>query len=1095
MKKKGKLGGQSAKIPPIFKTLIIMKLSIILVSFVSLSVSFASSYAQETKLNIQISNGNLKEIFKNIESQSEFSFMYDNTVINVERQLSISAKNQTINQILDKVLDKKEVQYQIIDRHIVLLPAKENQQERTISGNVTSEEDQGGLPGVNVIIKGTTQGTVTDINGSYSLAVPRENAILVFSSVGFIQEEVTVGNQSVIDLVLTPDITSLDEIVVIGYGSVRKKDLTGSVASLKSDNFADGAPLAPEQILQGKVAGVSIVQASGAPGAASKVRIRGNSSVSAGNNPLYVVDGVPLQFGSANLNIRVGSVNSTPLSSEASNPLNFINPRDIESIDILKDASATAIYGSRGANGVIIITTKNQAGSGDIVTYDGYVGFSSVPENLPFLNASEYRKFADDNGLPYSDEGVDTYWQDEIFRTGVSQNHNLSFAGGSAKSNFRASFGYSNEEGVLLSSALKKYTSRINGTHKAFNDKLTLGLTMAYSKLEDDKTPISSNIGNEGGNILKDGLRWAPTLPVRNADGSYYQIGELRINPVSWVDVSDETDINVFLGNLSLSYDILESLKFNVDVGHSYEAVNRYTSIPDSHPAGMNEGGSSSISKFQNGTLLSEFNLTYDKQITANSRLTALLGYSFQRFETENTFTRANQFVSTSVKWNLMQSGNVLENTSFKEANRLSSYYGRLNYKLSERYLFTFTLRRDGSSRFGGNNKWGTFPSGAIGWNISEEAFMSAKNISNLKLRVGYGITGNQEIPNYLYEEQLGISGSSIYYLNGQAIPAVVPTNYANPNLQWEETAQLNIGLDFGFFNQRIYGSIDVYDKRTDNLLLSFSTAAPSVVSSQWANVGEVSNKGVELGLNAVVIKGSNFQWTTNINFTKNKNEVTSLSNEEFSREEIRYGSGSGVVANGVNIKIIKPGLPLGTFYGKQFTGFDADGLETYLDVDGVDGADEVVIGQSEPDIFYGFNNNFSFKNFDASINFNGVTGIDIYNNTEAEFSYPASAPGVNVLRSTLTTEASRQQNAEFSSRWIQNASFLRLDNLSIGYNFNVSNVSFIKNARVYVAGKNLLVITDYTGWDPEVSTRSAGIDYLSYPRPRVFMIGGTITF
>jgi iron complex outermembrane receptor protein len=1050
----------------------------------------SGSYSQTTQLNLKLEGATVKEVLLEIEDQSEFYFLYNSELIDVTREVDISVRNKKVDNVLAQLFDEDDVTVVINDRHIVLSPADESsQQQQSVSGKVTDESGEP-LPGVAVVIKGTTSGTVTDIDGNYSIPNVPNDATLAFSFIGMRTQEILVGNQTSINVTLAASTIGLDEIVAIGYGTTNRKSVTGSISTIKSDDFVDGLAMAPEQLLNGKVAGVSIVQASGAPGAASTVRIRGSSSISAGNNPLYVVDGIPLQFGSANRSVKIGSTNSTPFTDEVSNPLNIINASDIESIDILKDASATAIYGSRGANGVIIITTKNRGRGGDFVSYSGYTSFSSVPKQLPFLNATEYRKYANDNGLPFSDEGADTYWQDEIFRTGISQNHNISFAGGSATSNFRASFGYSDEQGVILSSDLKKYTGRINGMHKALDGKLNIGLTMAYSVIDDDKTPISYTVDGEGGNIMKDGLRWAPTLPVRRDDGSYYQIGELRVNPVSWVDLTDESKTNMFLGNISLSYDIFESLKFNLDLGYSSEARNRYTSVPDSHPKGENEGGSASISKFQNGTVLTESNFTYDKQITDNSQLTALLGYSFQRFETENTFTHSNQFVSTATQWNLMQSGTILSNTSFKQANRLASYYARVNYKVLDKYLFTATIRRDGSSRFGGNNKWGTFPSGALAWNIADEDFV-AESISNLKLRLGYGITGNQELPNYLYMEQLGIGGSAIYYLNGIAVPAVAPTNYANPDLKWEQTAQTNIGIDFGFFDERISGSIDVYNKTTNDLLLSFSTAAPSVVGNQWANVGEVNNKGIEVNLSGVVVDGSDFTWRTNFNIAKNKNEVISLSNDVFSREEIRNGNGHGVVANKARIKIIKPGLPLGTFYGKQFTGFDADGLETYLDVDGEEGADEVAIGQIAPDYTFGFNNSFTYKKFDASVNFRGVTGNDIYNNTEAEFSYPSSAPGVNVLRSVLTSEASREQNAEFSSRWIQNGSFLRLDNASIGYNFNISS----KKARIYVSGKNLFVITKYTGFDPEVSTASAGIDYLAYPRPRVFIIGANISF
>lgn len=966
-------------------------------------------------------------------------------------------------------------------------------QDKLITGTITDTTGEP-LPGVNVIVKGTTNGTGADFDGNFSLTAT-EGQTLTFTSLGYRTKEVLITASTTYDVVMEEDSSQLDEVVVVGYGTQRRKDVTGAVASLKAESFVDALPVAPEQLLQGRIAGVNIVQSSGQPGASSTVRIRGTSSISAGNSPLYVVDGVPLQFGSANNAVRTVTSGSSPLSEEAINPLSLINPADIESIDVLKDASATAIYGSRGANGVIVITTKNKGKFGEFLTYDSYTGLSVVPEQLPFLSASEYRDYATSNGLPFSDSGANTNWQKEVFRTAITQNHNVSFAGGSQTTNITASLGYNNQEGTLLNSVLKKYTARLNANHTTLDGKLNLGVNLTYANIDETRAAINSNIGDEGGNILKDALRWAPTLPVRNEDGSYYQIGALRVNPVSWQDVTDESASSLLLGNMNASYTIIDGLKLATSVGHSSENVSRFTNIPSTHPAGEGQGGTASISKYKNTNILSETTLTYDTAIGSDSQLTLLAGYSFQRFVTENTFTSANNFVSDATEWNLIQSGTVQSNTSFKDANRLSSYYGRLNYKLKDRYLLTFTLRRDGSSRFGGNNKWGTFPSGALAWNMADEQFLQDTKISNLKLRLGYGITGNQEIPNNLYREQLSIAGSAIYVFGGQAIPSVLPTNFQNPNLKWEETSQLNFGVDFGLFDQRLYGSVDYYIKNTTDLLLQFSTAAPSVVATQWANVGEVENKGLEINLNADVIDKDDFLWSSNINFSTNKNEVISLSNENFQRDEIRTSSGSGVVGNNALTKIIKPGLPLNTFYGWQFTGYDADGMETYLDEDGEEGADEVVIGDANPDWTFGFNNTFKYKNLDMSINLRGVAGNDIYNNTAAEFSYVSQTPGVNVLRSALNTGASRDQTAQYSSQWLEDGSYLRLDNLSIGYNFNVSKVNFLKKARIYVTGRNLFVITNYSGYDPEVRTRSVGIDYLVYPRPRTYQIGTSISF
>lgn len=918
-------------------------------------------------------------------------------------------------------------------------------QQNPVTGKVTSSDGMP-IPGVNIIQKGTSNGVVTDFDGIYSIVLEEDaDQVLVYSFIGFQSKEEAVNKRSNIDVTLS-DGGSLDEVVVIGYGTQKRSDVTGAISSISAESIQDAPPVAPEQILQGKVTGVNIVQNSGQPGAASTVRIRGISSISAGNNPLYVVDGVPLQFGSANNSVQLGSQGgTTAFSNEVANPLNIINPADIQSIDVLKDASATAIYGSRGANGVIIITTKNKEGLGETITYDNYFGIANVRETLPFLSAAQYREYAESINEPYPDLGANTNWQEEIFRSAFSQNHNLSFSGGSKTTKFRASFGYTSQEGVILSNELKKYTGRFNGTHRALDDRLRIGINMTYANLEDDKVAISSSINNEGGNILKDALRWAPTLPVYNDDGSFYQVGELRINPVSWVEVEDLNQTDYFIGNTDVKFDLLESLTFGLNLGYSNERVDRYTLAPETHPSAESEGGRASISKFKNTTALIETTLNYDKQINEDNYLSMLVGYSFQRFQNENTFTQANQFVSTATKWNLIQSGNTLANTSFKEANRLASYYGRINYKLKDRYLLTFTLRRDGSSRFGENNRWGTFPSGAFAYNISNEDFMEGSEISNLKFRLGYGITGNQEIPNNLYREQLSISGSSVYVFGGQAVPSVLPTNYANPDLQWEETSQFNIGVDFGIFDQRLTGTIDYYQKQTDNLLLNFSTAAPSVVTSQWANVGAVENKGFEFGITGDIFSSDDFSWTSNLNFSTNKNEVKSLSNENFQRDEIRTVDGSGVVGFQTGIQIIRPGLPIGSFYGRKFTGLDAEGMETFLDEDNDGQADLLVIGDANPDVVYGFNNNFRFKQFDAAINLRGVLGNDIYNNTAAEFSYPVSAPGLNVLESALTNGTSREEQAEYSSRWLEDGSYLRLDNMSVGYTFNTENLALLK--------------------------------------------------
>lgn len=974
--------------------------------------------------------------------------------------------------------------------------------QNTISGTVTDAASGEILPGVNVMIKGTATGTSTDSEGNYELDAPSLQDTLIFSFVGYQTQEVPIQGRSTVDVEMRQETIAGEELVVVGYGTQRRQDVTGSISSVSSDEFNTGVSLAPEQLMQGKVAGVNIVESSGRPGASSNVRIRGSSSISAGNEPLYVIDGVPVQLASANNYVNVaGESTTSPFNSMSSNPLNTLNPADIESIDVLKDASATAIYGSRGANGVIMITTKSY--SETTVNYDGYVSLSQLPKQLPFLSHDQYVNFAESNGLAYPDEGAQTRWQDHIFRNALSHNHNLSFGGATEGTNYRASLGYTTQNGIIISSNLEKYTGRINLTHRALDDKLRVNLNLTAARVNEDNAAVSSNVNNEGGNMLKDALRWAPTLPVRNDDGSYYQIGELRVNPVSWRQLDDMTERNTLLGDVRITYDLLETLNLSVNLGHNNEHISRFNYVPMSHPVGANEGGRASINKLQNESALLETTLNYENDISESSHINFLAGYSFQRFVVQTTYTAANQFASDATKWNLIQSGNTLTNTSNKSANRLASVYGRINYRLLDRYNVTFTLRNDGSSRFGPNNRWGLFPSGAVGWNITEEEFFSFNQISNLKLRVGYGVTGNQEIPNNLYREQLSIAGSSTYSLGGESIPSVLPSNYANPDLKWERTTQINLGLDFGLFEDRFSGSIDYYRKRTTDLLLQFSTAAPSVVNTQWANVGEVENKGLEISLEGDLVQKDDFFWSSSLNFSTNENKVVSLSNDQFEREEFRTGLRSGVVSSlNENTQIIKPGLPMNTFWGRKFTGLDENGMETYLDEDGESGADQVAIGDPNPDFTYGWTNSIRWKNMDAAVTMRGVVGNDIFNNTAAEFSYTNLLPGSNVLESALTNGVSADQTAQFSSRWIEDGSYLRLANLTVGYNISTSSLPQVSRARVYVTGQNLFVITDYSGFDPEVQTNTqrgsgapVGIDYLMYPRPRIFQLGLSLSF
>jgi iron complex outermembrane receptor protein len=981
--------------------------------------------------------------------------------------------------------------------------------QSTVTGKVTASENGEALPGVSILVEGTTTGTVSTVDGEYTISVPA-NSTLIFSYIGYVTQRVEVGNQSVVDVQLAADAKALDEVVVVGYGTQKRGDVTGSIASVGAEDFNRGVVVSPQQLIQGRAAGVNITPSSGRPGGASTIRIRGGTSISAGNDPLYVVDGVPLQLSNANRQSNIGGSGGQLMifNQEPVNPLNSINPADIESIEILKDASATAIYGSRGANGVVIITTKKGKQGTVTTSYDTYVGVSKVAKTLDVLDANQYRQFMQDNNITnFTDRGANTDWQDEIFRTALSHNHNVSISGGTENTLYRASVGYISQEGIIVSSGIDNYTGRVNINHKALDKKLSIDLNLSGAVVEEDNAPISSALGGEGGNILKDALRFNPTYPVYEDNGDYTQINQFIINPVSYAEqIEDLRTTRRNLGNISTTYNIIDPLSINVNLGYTYENIKGNAYVPRANPLGQGLGGLANTQASEHWSKLLETTLMFKKEINANNRIDAIAGYSYQYFVDEGYRNRVSNFVSDEFRYYNIGAANQRDAiTSYRESSKLISFYGRVNYNLLDRYLVTLTMRRDGSSRFGAENKWGTFPSGSVAWRVSNEDFFPQGSfVNDLKIRASYGITGNQEIGNLLSQPTLGAT-SNTYIIGGNAVTIVSPERYANPDLKWEETAQLNIGTDFQLLKGRIYGSFDYYKKNTTDLLLNFNIPSPSVVTSQIANVGEVENKGIELALGSYIFEKPNFQWKVDLNMSSNRNKVISLSNDQWSTEILRNYELSGFGLTGVNSQAIIPGEPLGTFYGLKFLGVE-NGIEQFEDVNGdgeVSVTDDVtIIGNTQPKFTYGLTNTFNYKNFDLSFLIRGSQGNDVLNNTALDLQRISLLPGQNVLAAALNDEVAYGQPAIYSSRWIEDGSFIRLDNLTLGYNFNVTNLPILRNARVYVTGQNLFLITDYTGLDPEVVSSISGIgesprgiDYMTYPRARTYMLGASISF
>jgi len=985
--------------------------------------------------------------------------------------------------------------------------------QKNIRGTVTDADNGLSLPGVNIAIKGTTTGTASGIDGTYSLSA-NQGDVLVFSFIGYLTQEITVGASSVIDVSMKVDEVQLNEVVVVGYGTQKRANVTGSAARVEADEANVGLINTPEQMIQGRVAGVNVIQNGGEPGAPVSVRIRGGTSISASNEPLYVIDGVPIDNSNSSPSLMGAGDTNTPTSGRK-NPLVFLNPNDIESIDILKDASAAAIYGSRGANGVILITTKKGRKGHVEVNYDGYISTSSFLKDLPLLSAGQYRAFVKANGLPDVNLGnANTDWQKAVTHTGVSNQHNLAFSGGTDATQYRASVSYLNDEGIIVNSGLERVSGRINVNQKALNNKLSLDTRLTGSFFNDNRAPFNQTGGFEGG-LLTNVMKYNPTLPVKNADGTYFEIpGQTSVrNPVAMAnEIKDITKTTRILGSVKADYQfdwITPGLTGTVNVGLDRQQASRRYFIPAISPLRSSVNGEAQQDNTELSSELAEVYGNYSTVVNDEHNVSVTGGYSWQEFRNTGFSALAQGFVSDVFGFDNLAAGlsKTFQIQSFKQKNRLISFFGRLNYDYKGRYILSASLRRDGSSRFGVNNKWGTFPAVTVGWRISDESFLQNFGaLSDLKLRFGWGITGSQEIGNLRSLPIFGASGNAVF--GEQEVSGVAPTNFANPDLQWEETTQYNIGADFDLWESRVYGSVEYYIKNTDNLLLEFEVPQPSAVPTRLANAGRMQNKGLDLALNAVVLDRGDLTVQVGGTFNANTNKIQSLGG----RDQIFTGRASGAGLSQTNTQVLTPGEPFGTFWGPKFTGFDPNTGAQMFELDDQGNRKVQVIGNAQPDFSYGITGSVSFKNWDFSFFARGEKGRKIFNNTALEYTSKNLAnTNVNFLEDALNDPTPLAEAPVWSSRWVQSASFLRMENMTLGYTFsNVSALSrvvgVIRRARIYVAANNLFVITPYDGFDPEANTEAAasvgsipitslGIDYTNYPRPRTFTAGISLGF
>ncbi|QDA62419.1 SusC/RagA family TonB-linked outer membrane protein [Hymenobacter jejuensis] len=983
------------------------------------------------------------------------------------------------------------------------------QANRPISGKVVDAQGNG-LPGVTIIVPGTTVGTSSGGDGSFQLQVPESATTLAFSFVGYSSQQVNITGKSTVEVALKEDAQALKEVVVVGYGTARKQDLTGSVSVVGKEDFNKGTYTSPDQLLQGRTSGVQITNNSGQPGGAAAVRIRGISAVTGTGQPLYVVDGVPLDGRTA----RPGLATAGLGNGADSNPLNFLNPNDIESVTVLKDASATAIYGSRAAYGVVLINTKRGKAGAPQLDFTVSGGVSTLLRRLKVLDASQYRRaLTYYDASPSNDLGGDVDALDAILRTGSVQNYNVALSGGNEMGRYRVSLGYLDQKGIVRKTDFKKYSTAV-ATNFTFleSKKLGIDINLNASQFREQLAPISNNAGFQG-SLIGQALQWNPTNPLRLNDTLNILRGSTTVNPLAQSELYDDNSrVTTVLGSVSPYYKFADWLEYRLLYSVNYGTGVRRTSI-DSRLNLQDYAGSGFVAVGQNELLTQQVTntLNFNKKITADLNLNAVLGYEYTKFS--NSIVNLNALgPKGGFGKNGLDPTNYLQITnpsarnlySFTDPNTaLQSYFGRaiLNYK--ERYLLTATLRADGSSKFGANNRYGYFPSFSAAWDVSQESFFQVAPISQFKVRVGYGRTGNQEFPAGSSQGQL----SFLFNGNGASGQLTNP----NPDLKWQSDEQYNAGIDLALFNNRLTLTGDYFRKVTTDLLFPTTAgfpAAPGAVVT-WRNLsGQVLNKGVELGLTSTILdQPDGFGLSINGNATFIKNRVSDLLGPIFT------GDLNGQGLSGVQVQAITNGYPINAFFVQQFEGIDpTTGQASYAD----QGRTRYV-GNPNPRALLGGGVTARYKKLALVANVTGVSGVDVYNNTfNSVVNVSQIRTGKNIALANFEAPVKEALSNPVapSSRFIEDASYLKLSNLTLSY--SVGDLSKVfKGTNVYITGQNLFVITNYNGFDPEVNTNkgsstgpsnsatgappsssvpSVGIDYIGYPPARTFTIGLSVS-
>ncbi len=1071
------------------KSLRTLKCTILLLFLCLIRLSAYSS--QGNTLSLTLDNTSIKGVLKEVEKQTEYTFLYDNTKINVTRDVSVNFKDEKIETVLNKLFAGTDVIYRIEGKQIILGSRVENItkfQEITVSGKVVALDNSEPLPGVTIMIKGTNKGTTTDINGKFQLQVPDKNAILVFQFVGYLAEEITVGDQTVINVSLASDIQQLSEVVVIGYGTQKKKELTSAVSSVKSDEFNKSAiTQSPLQAIQGKIAGLNISKNSGGdPTKGVDMQIRGVSSLAGDINPLVVIDGVP------------------------GGNLNTVSPEDIESIDILRDGSAAAIYGTKGTNGVVLITTKKGKVGTPQFEYSVYAYTERMAKKPKVLDTAEFI----DNSHAHN-FGSSTDWLSEITQKATSQVHNFSVSGGTEKTNYYASLNYRQLNGIVKESYNKILNGRVSINTTGLKDKLNVQASISGTSSKYRPTDYS---------VYQQAFQQNPTLPVYDSTGNFAeQGGQEVLNPMMLIYTTiDDEQSTEMLSSIRGTLEMLPGLKLSVMGSQQkidwkqdyYQTSQKY--------APQYQGGFATKADTGSTDRTFESTLNYSHLFSQHS-LNVMVGYSYQDNVVEGFGASNAGFINDYLMYNDLNSGTHLNGLttgsyanndvhSMKYSSILIAYFGRIMWSYQDKYMASVSVREEGSSRFGTNHKWGTFPAISAGWRISKESFMQGISwLSDLKLRAGYGITGNQGVLPYQAMLTYASAGPVVY--KGVVYPSVAANNNNNPDLKWEQKAETNVGLDLGLFQQRLTANIDYYNRVTTGALWNYPVPQPQFAApTYWGNVGKIKNSGIEFNLGANPVKTGKLNWTTNLNFSYNKNKVVSIAGQYISGDHIDVETIGFPSMTGIYAFRLQNGQPVGNMYGYKFAGLDdtvGPNKGKWLFWDSTNTTkllydsktnpptdkDKRVIGNGLPKYWLGFTNSFTYGNFDFSFMLRGAFGFDILNVQRLYFENKSMLGTFNVLESALSSPVN--DNIAYSDYYIEKGNYVKLDNVMLGYTLPVKK-TILQKARIYVSGSNLYTFTKYKGSDPELQIQgfAPGIDRRSsYPSTRIFTVGLDVIF